>query len=263
MQIKQYPLFRLFLGTYLAGYWIHHFVENNDHLKQLSFNSESVPYDFLSSAKMYLFKTHLIEVLFVFAIMSAAFLAFGIQRRLNSLINLMILIIVLERNQYLKVVSDAYLGWALLFLFLMPYKKTKWPLQVRDDVVIIDKAYAWVMTATIGVSYFASAWTKLLSTQWRNGQAIQYILQLPLTRFSITPAFLNENLLHILTWGVIFIEIIFLPYSILKRNSVIPHALAITMHLSILIFLNFTRVPLLFIILHLLIIPTNSDENYS
>ncbi len=145
--------------------------------------------------------------------------------------------------------SLAYIGWVLLALAYINYRKDK----------ICENLYwgGWVLLA---VGYTISGIAKLRSPSWVDGTAILKVFYNPLARdyFLIdTLKYLPLLLFKILNWFILILEIIFLPLFFIKKTRKYIWHLMIFLHFGILLFINFTDLTLGMLIIHLFTIDWN------
>ena len=111
---------------------------------------------------------------------------------------------------------------------------------------------AWVVLA---VSYSHSGITKLFSDSWTDGQTIRLVLENPLARdhalrdvvLALPPIFLE-----LLTWSVLWIEVLFAPLVLFRRLRPLMWATMLAAQLGFLVFLDFADLTFPMLLAHLL-----------
>lgn len=110
----------------------------------------------------------------------------------------------------------------------------------------------WVVLA---LSYSHSGLTKLFSDSWIEGQTIRLVLENPLARdhalrewvLALPPVFLE-----VLTWTVLWVEVLFAPLVLFRRLRPVMWALMLGAQFGFLTFLNFADLTLPMLLAHLL-----------
>jgi predicted DCC family thiol-disulfide oxidoreductase YuxK len=111
---------------------------------------------------------------------------------------------------------------------------------------------AWIVLA---ISYSHSGITKLFSPSWVDGETIRLVLQNPLARdhalrelvLALPPIFLE-----VLTWTVLWIEVLFAPLALFRRLRPLVWAAMLLVQLGFLCFLNFADLTFPMLLAHLL-----------
>ena len=111
---------------------------------------------------------------------------------------------------------------------------------------------AWVVLA---LSYSHSGITKLFSESWTDGQSIRLVLENPLARdhalrdvvLALPPVFLE-----CLTWGVLWVELLFAPLVLIPRLRPVLWSMMLCAQAGFLVFLNFADLTAPMLLAHLL-----------
>ena len=109
---------------------------------------------------------------------------------------------------------------------------------------------AW---ALMSIGYTISGIDKFQSPSWRNGTAIYHLLENPLARdwwLRDELIKLPESIIKIKTWGVLFIEMAFLPLAIFKVTRKWIWLAMIGMHLGILMIVDFADLTIGMLMIH-------------
>lgn len=142
-------------------------------------------------------------------------LMLGRASRFGAVLAACVLAWLYARNPLIANPSLPVVGWMLLFHACLPVPRTleeraAW--RVPRPMVVAS----WVLLA---VAYTYSGYTKLLSSSWVSGDAIGYVLQNPLARDHALREALagQEGELRALTWGVLYLELLFAPLALSSR----------------------------------------------
>jgi predicted DCC family thiol-disulfide oxidoreductase YuxK len=110
---------------------------------------------------------------------------------------------------------------------------------------------AWILLA---VGYTFSGVIKLGSPSWIDGSALQHLLENPLAR----PGFIRDIMLSLpdgilstMTWGVLLLEVSFLPMVFFKKTRFWVWSLMLLMHLGIMTTVDFADLSLGMVMVHL------------
>jgi predicted DCC family thiol-disulfide oxidoreductase YuxK len=223
----QYSLFRALLGIYLCVHFVHLLPWSAE-----LFSREGVLPDARLSPIFALFP-NLFTISdapwFVYAVLgvsAAAALALvaGWHDRIAALWMLVVLASLFGRNPLIANPSLPYVGFMLLahlFVPAAPYGSAAARGRVDPDGgwLLPRPVFlaAWVVLA---LSYSYSGYTKLLSPSWVAGDNIAFVLQNPLARPWILRDFflwLPPIFLTLLTWIVLYVELLFAPIALLPR----------------------------------------------
>ena len=245
----QYSLFRVLLGLYLCIHFAHLLPWSAE-----LFSSEGVLPDGRLSPIFSLFP-NLYAISdapwFIYAtlgVSAAAALAFalGWHDRIAALWMWLVLANLFGRNPLIANPAMPYVGFMLLahlFVPAAPYGSAS----ARDRVDPDGKwshsrpvfFAAWVVLA---LSYSYSGYTKLLSPSWVAGDNIAFVLQNPLAR----PWFLRDFFLWLppifltlLTWTVLYVELLFAPIALWPRARPWIWLLMLVIQCGFLFLLNF------------------------
>jgi len=242
--MKQFVIFRIIFGTYLA--W--HFLELIPYANELFGKSGMIADPYLIpnwshfpsplhicefDMRIYIASLTVISILF----------ACGIQRRISALYILYGWSTLLNRNILISNPGIPYVGWLIFCCFLIP-----------DNDVVPDIIFgsAWFLT-TLG--YTISGLHKLQCPSWIDGTALQYVLSGPLSRNNMITQFLiqNPSLIKITTWFSLFAEITFLPIGTFYHTRFLYWIIFLFIHIGILFTINFTDLTLGVLMIHFFI----------
>jgi predicted DCC family thiol-disulfide oxidoreductase YuxK len=256
-----YAIFRALFGAYLFI----HFLQLIPFATEVFSNAGALP-DGSSSPLLYRFPNLLAvadspEV--VIGIVAAGatlslFFAAGLLDRWAALGTWYIWASLLGRNPLISNPGIPYVGWMLLaHAFLPSARFGAWILRGRGgrDVPWRMPAaifgVAWILLA-LGYSY--SGLTKLLSPSWQDGTALLKMLSSALGR----PGRTHDLVLAIpswamkaMTWGALLMELSFGPLAFVRRFRPWLWSLLFTMHLLLILLVDFTDLSLGMVMIHL------------
>jgi hypothetical protein len=163
------------------------------------------------------------------------------------------------RNPLILNPSMPYVGWMLVAHLFVPTKpfgafSASGQTTPDGDWHFPENIYfaAW---AVLALSYSYSGYTKLLSPSWVTGDAIALVLENPLAR----DTFLREWLItfpplffKLLTWFVLYVELLFLPLILIKKLRPIMWMLLLIIQFGFLLLLNFADLTVGMLLFHLL-----------
>jgi predicted DCC family thiol-disulfide oxidoreductase YuxK len=155
--------------------------------------------------------------------------------------------------------SLPYVGWMLLaHLFIPKAPYGSWTARGR-----VDPGGGWSMPKGIflaawivlALSYSYSGYTKLLSPSWVDGHTISYVLQNPLARdYFLRDFFLGlpPIYLQLLTWAVMWIELLFAPLVLLRALRPLLWGAMLFVQFGFAFLLNFADLTLAMLLFHFL-----------
>jgi predicted DCC family thiol-disulfide oxidoreductase YuxK len=222
----QYSVFRILFGIYLLVHFSYLAPWGGE-----VFSATGMIPNGSDSPLLYLFPNILIvfdsSVFVTGFILSAAvaslFFMTGYKDRIAAIWIWYVLACLLGRNPLIANPSLPYAGWMLLAHLFIP-KAPYGSLEARGRA---EPSGNWSMPKEVflaawiilSVSYSYSGYTKLLSPSWVAGDNISYVLNNPLARDYFLRDFflwLPPICLKILTWTVLYVELIFAPLALIK-----------------------------------------------
>lgn len=181
-------------------------------------------------------------------------LVLGIYRPLVAILLWYGWVCLFDRNNLISNPGIPFVGWLLLVVSVVPLgeplsitgnrKETEWKM---SSVLFIG---AWVIMA---LSYSISGIDKLMSPSWANGTAIIHLLENPLARNWWLREYLlgmPESFLHLMTWTILALEILFLPLAIFNRTRSLAWLSIIIMHSGILMIVDFADLTVGMLMIH-------------
>ena len=201
-------------------------------------------------------------------IISSLMFMMGNYRRISSVIIFYGWMSLLNRNPLITNPSLGYIGWILLAcslipngerigFFLTPKQREAAEAEEKDSSKFnwhVPDALYYGMWIIMGVSYTASGLHKLQCQSWLDGSALYYVLSGPLARqdnIIVTIILRNPDLIKLMTWGSLFLEISFLFLGTFYRTRKLYWSLFMGFHIGILMTVNFSDLTLGMIIPHL------------
>jgi hypothetical protein len=165
------------------------------------------------------------------------------------------LVVLLLRNNLTSNVSLPYIGWMLLATLAVP-RGEAWTPWARSSEWRFPKALiagAWVL---FGVSYSFSGLDKLRALEWREGSALLYIAQQPITYAPATWTMqaLPDWMLQVATWSALALEVACAPLALVAATRG-PVWLGLTgMQICILATMQISEVTLGLLLFHALLL---------
>jgi len=192
---------------------------------------------------------------FVISLTVLAFLfTIGFQRRIVAILLWYGWVCLFDRNNLILNPGIPYIGWILLCCVVIPRGEplsvSKYTSDVKWEFPMILFIGAWVI---MSFGYTISGLDKFQSPSWRDGSALLHLLENPLARDSWLRGLLvqlPENVIKIMTWFVLTLEIIFLPFAIFKFSRKWIWLAMIGMHIGILVVVDFADLTLGMLMIH-------------
>jgi predicted DCC family thiol-disulfide oxidoreductase YuxK len=257
----QFSFFRLLFGIYLCI----HFTNLISWGPEI-FSSAGMLADGRLSSLIYLFPNIFLlndSPLFVQTVISvgaisALLIAAGYKTRSAALIIFYILACLYGRNPLIANPALPYVGFMLLSLLFVPPA----PFGSREARGRLDLGRNWVMPKDVflaawivlALSYSYSGYTKMLSPSWLAGENINLVLNNPLARDYFLRDFmlwLPPIFLNLLTWAVLYIELLFAPLVLFARLRPILWGLMFLIQFGFAFLLNFIDLTAAMLLFHL------------
>lgn len=157
-----------------------------------------------------------------------------------------------NRNNLISNPSLPYVGMLLLLSIIVPAGES-FRLRTKHNDWVFPAGVYWTAWTLLAAGYAFSGWTKLQSPSWIDGTALLHVLNNPLAR----PGFVREamlqfpDVLQILTWVTLAFELLFLPLSFHRIGRLVGWAALCSLHLCILLFVNFADLSAGMLMVHL------------
>ncbi len=253
----QFSLFRIILGTYLLFHFIFllpYASEMWSNIGMLPDPSANLTYGYFPNILNLASSATSVTLYIAFlAILSFCFLI-GFQRPMVSVLLWYGWASLFDRNNLILNPGIPYVGWLLLACAVIPKGE---PLSVTQS----NKIVKWEMPgilffgawAIMAIGYSISGFDKFLAPSWKDGTAIFHLLENPLARASWLRDWMAQlpmEVLKIKTWGVLFIEMAFLPLALFTPTRKWIWLAMIMMHLGILLIVDFADLTIGMLMIH-------------
>lgn len=255
---NHYRLFRSLLGLYLLC----HFVHLLPYVTEL-FSSKGMLSD-ASLSPLFGIIPNIFAIsdapLFVCAVVGTAIVASGLVLvgrcdRAGAIWVWYVLACLFARNPLIANPALPYLGWMLLAHGMLP-KMDAGKIQSPDDEhADLRRSVFWAAWIVLALSYSYSGYTKLLSPSWFNGETVEIVLNNPLARdhfLNNVMLSLPSALLSLLTWFVLYVELLFAPLALFKRLRPWLWSAMLGVQFGFLLFLDFADLTIPMLLFHLL-----------
>lgn len=257
----QFSLFRILLGIYLCI----HFMDLVPWAPEV-FSSEGMLSDGQLSPLIKLFPNIFllndspvfVQLVIGIGALASVLLAAGVRVRVVACLIFYILACLYGRNPLIANPALPYVGFMLLSLLFIPPR----PFGSRAARGDINLGRTWVMPKDVflaawiilALTYSYSGYTKLLSPSWVAGENINYVLNNPLARDYFLREFLlwlPPIFLKLLTWSVLYIELLFAPLVLFSRLRPILWGLMFMIQFGFAFLLNFIDLTSAMLLFHL------------
>ncbi len=188
-----------------------------------------------------------------FLLLCAVLFVLGIQRPLVAFLLWYGWVCLFDRNNLINNPGLPFVGWILLCCTVIPRGE---PLTLFTSRKEDWKFPLWLFIGAwtiMSISYTLSGIDKLNSPSWYDGNAIMHLLNNPLARdWGLRNFFLSfpKILLQFMTWGILFIEVSFLPLALWNKTRPWIWLAMIVMHLGILLIVDFADLTLGMLMIH-------------
>jgi hypothetical protein len=187
------------------------------------------------------------------------FITIGYKRALFAFILWYGWVCLFDRNNLISNPGIPFVGWLLLCCSLIPSGEGLSVSKVKKDWKLPKILFigAWVIMA---VSYTLSGIDKFNSPSWFDGTAILHLLNNPLARDWFIRDFLlllPKELIYLMTWSILALEILFLPFSIWSKTRKYAWLLMVIMHFGILLIVDFADLTFGMLMIHAFTLDVN------
>jgi predicted DCC family thiol-disulfide oxidoreductase YuxK len=158
-----------------------------------------------------------------------------------------------DRNNLISNPGLPFIGWLLLVVAAIPRGERISIDAIKEDWHMPKLLFygAWVIMA---VSYTLSGIDKFIAPSWRDGTAIIHLLNNPLARDTPLRELLLQLpdwFLHLKTWGILAVEILFLPLAIFPKTRPYAWLSMVLMHFGIILIVDFADLTAGMLMIHL------------
>lgn len=263
---NQFKIFRLLFGLYLT----HHFISLSSY-STILFGSGMIADPYMNptwETWSSLVPNVLIPVTDIamhnfvnMMAMCSVFFTIGILQNMNAFFLWFGWASLFNRNNFIGNPGLPYVGWLLLACTIIPNPGLLW----EDFFVQTKHSKTWKMPTLIfwsawflmALGYTISGIDKLQCQSWLDGSALHHVLDGVLARDNV----IADMTLHLIkeyawlnkfmTWSSLFLEISFLFFGLFDRLRFWYWIAYMTMHISILMLINFTDLTLGVMMIHL------------
>ena len=199
-----------------------------------------------------------VTLIIALAAAASLMLIVGWQDRIAAIAMWYVLACLFGRNPLIGNPSLPYVGLLLLAHACLPRAPYgSWERRNQPDPSNLWRlpqaiyVVVWILMA-LGYSY--SGLTKLTSPSWMDGTATERILNNPLARAGVVRDLMlsmPDRLLKLITWIGLALELGFAPLALVRRVRPVVWALMLTMHMGLIVLMDFADLSLGMVMLHL------------
>ncbi|MBT8343570.1 MAG: DUF393 domain-containing protein [Sulfurovum sp.] len=258
----QFAFFRVIFGLYLLIHFIYLIPVSGEIWSSSGLISDvklNLTYGVFPNI-LYLFDSTFAVTLFV-SIMAllSFFVMIGFFRRTSSLLLWYGWACLFHQNNLILNPGLPMVGWLLLALTLIPQGEG-WGVEKINKRWSMPPILFWGAWVIAGISYTISGLDKAMAPSWIDGSAITHLLYNPLARDYFVRDFLlstPEIFRQTLTWSALVLEIGFGLLVIFSKTRLYAWFMIMTMHLGILLIVDFPDLTLGVIMIHLFTFDSN------
>ena len=253
----QFSFFRIILGIYLMGHFILLIPFGTEIWSNLGILPEAnlnLTHGYFPNILNLFDDPWMIKGFLGMAVILSILFTMGIKRQWVAIILWYIWVCLFDRNNLISNPGIPFLGWLLLCSACIPsgeplsLTKRKQKKNWRFPKTIFMGA--WIIMA---LSYTISGLDKMMAPSWQDGTAIFHLLENPLARdwwFREALLMLPMPILKMMTFGILALEILFLPLALFNKTRKWVWATMILMHLGILLVIDFADLTLGMLMIH-------------
>lgn len=200
-----------------------------------------------------------VSILLAAGLLSGLALAIGWFDRIAATVAALILGWLFQRNPLIANPSLPLVGWLLLMHVFVPPRPYGSIAALRvggaDPAWRLPRHLQLAAWTVLALAYTHSGYTKLLSDSWIDGQTIRLVLENPLARDHALRELLLATppiVLEVLTWSVLWIEVLFAPIVLSRRLRPILWTAMLLAQLGFLCLLNFADLTFPMLLAHLI-----------
>jgi len=253
----QFSLFRIILGIYLTIHFlllIPYGTEIWSNLGILPEASLNLTHGFFPNILNQFDDPWMIKIFLGLAALLSVLFTAGVKRQWVAIFLWYIWVCLFDRNNLISNPGIPFVGWLLLCSAFIPSGEPwSWTRTVRKDNWEFPKiifAGAWIIMA---LSYTLSGLDKMMAPSWQDGTALFHLLENPLARdwwFREALLLLPMPVLKLMAWGILALEILFLPLALFGKTRKWVWLVMILMHLGILLVIDFADLTLGMLMIH-------------
>lgn len=253
---RQFGIFRILFGMYLIWHFaalIPYRVELFSDIGILG-SEEANPFRGSWPNPLFLEGSHhWITALLITATLASLSFTLGFFRRSISVFLCITDSWLFTANPLITNPSLGYMGMLLLLCAVIP-RGEAFSLSKRSENWEMPYFVSFTAWFLLAAGYSFSGIIKLSSPSWKDGSALQHLLENPLAR----PGFMRDAMLSLpdgflmtMTWGVLLLEVIFLGLVVFKKTRFLAWSLMLLMHIGIMAIVDFADLSVGMIMVHL------------
>ncbi len=253
----QFSFFRIILGIYLTIHFIlliPYGTEIWSNLGILPEASLNLTHGFFPNILNHFDDPWMVKLFLGLATLLSVLFAAGVKRRWLAIVIWYIWVCLFDRNNLISNPGIPFVGWLLLCCAVIPSGEPwSWTKTVKKENWAFPKiifAGAWIIMA---LSYTLSGLDKMMAPSWQDGTALFHLLENPLARdwwFREALLLMPMFVLKVMSWGILALEILFLPLAIFGKTRKWVWLTMILMHLGILLVIDFADLTLGMLMIH-------------
>lgn len=252
----QFSFFRIILGTYL----VIHFAMLLPYASEIWSSMGLLPnaalnltHGFFPNILNLFDSSFAVTALVAFLLLCAILFLLGIQRPFVSLLLWYGWVCLFDRNNLISNPGLPFIGWILLCCAVIPVGEPLTLLASKKEDWEFPRWLFLGAWTIMSISYTLSGIDKLNSPSWWDGNAIVHLLHNPLARdWGLRTFFLAlpTGILQVMTWGILLIEVSFLPLALWNKTRPWIWLAMIGMHLGILLIVDFADLTMGMLMIH-------------
>ncbi|MBI2270459.1 MAG: DUF393 domain-containing protein [Bacteroidetes bacterium] len=252
----QFSFFRIILGVYLFIHFVMLFpyaVEMWSNAGLMPDASLNLTHGFFPNILNSSDSPFAVQLLVLLLIVCSLLFTFGIQRPIAAFVLWYGWVCLFDRNNLISNPGLPFIGWILLCCIVVPKGEPLSLFTKKNENWSFPPILFWGAWIIMSVGYTISGFDKLHSPSWRDGSAIIHLLNNPLARdWGLRTFFLSfpQGILHFLTWGILLLEMTFLPFAIWKKTRMWIWLFTIIMHAGILLIVDFADLTFGMLMIH-------------
>lgn len=253
---NQFSLFRILLGAFLVVHFCHlipYAMEVFSNHGALSVASHS-PLIYLFPNILILNDSPIMLItLLGLGVIAGCGVMLGKRDKVSAFYAFYLLACLLSRNPLITNPSLPYLGWMLVLYLFIPGKN-------NTEIWRLPQSLYFAAWAVLALTYSYSGYTKLLSPSWVSGETIEFVLHNPLARdtwFKEWLLTLPPIYLKCLTWGILWVEILFVPLAMITQLRPLAWLVMLIVQGGFLVCLHFADLTIPMLLIHLLTFDPN------
>ena len=195
-----------------------------------------------------------INFLFSVLLMLSILFTLGIYRKIASVLILIFIILILQKNLFLYEIHFGYIGWMLVFFALAPISE---PLTISNPTSSdwkMPSVFFHACLFCLGASYTASGLAKHSFSGWNSGEAVKFYFHSGACKPYIRQISENFSQVHFvfIAYFVGLLELVALPAILIKKTRPYIWLILTAGQVQMLFTSNIFNISTILIILHIL-----------